>query len=63
MGKKCYICGRKPTTKDASRSHAMNQHIKRQSINMQITRDINNIKRDVCTRCKKTINKDEKKAD
>jgi ribosomal protein L28 len=56
MAKKCVICGRSASTKDASRSHSNIKTIKRQYINMQ-TKIINGKKQNICTKCIKTLAK------
>jgi len=57
MGKKCDVCGRS-STKGASRSHSNIKTLKRQNINLQ-TKNIMGIKAKVCTRCLKTMKKNE----
>ncbi|HOZ53256.1 MAG TPA: bL28 family ribosomal protein [bacterium] len=57
MGKKCDVCGRS-STKGASRSHSNIKTLKRQNINLQ-TKNIMGIKAKVCTKCLKTMKKNE----
>ncbi len=59
MGKKCYICQRS-SNKGASRSHSNIKTLKRQNINLQ-TRNIMGIKAKICTKCLKTMKRDEVK--
>ena len=58
MATTCDICGR-GSTKDASRSHSNIKTIKRQYINLQ-SRKINGKKKNICTKCIKTIKKNQK---
>jgi len=57
MGKKCDVCGRS-STKGASRSHSNIKTLKRQNINLQ-TKNIMGIKAKVCTKCLKTMKKND----
>lgn len=57
MGKKCDICGRS-STKGASRSHSNIKTLKRQGINLQ-TKHIMGMKAKVCTKCLKTMKKND----
>ncbi len=59
MGKKCDICGRS-STKGASRSHSNIKTLKRQNINLQ-SKTIMGIKTKICTKCLKTMQKNEDK--
>lgn len=58
MARKCDLCGR-GATKDASRSHSNIQTKRRQYINLQ-TKQIGGSKLQVCTKCIKTIGKEQK---
>jgi len=53
MAKTCDICGRKSSTKDASRSHSNIKTLKRQYLNLQ-SKKIDGKAMLVCTRCIKT---------
>lgn len=56
MAKKCEICGRSASTKDANRSHSNIKTIRRQYINLQV-KTIEGKKQIVCAKCIKTMAK------
>jgi len=59
MGKKCDVCKRS-STKGVSRSHSNVKTLKRQNINLQ-TKNIMGITAKVCTKCLRTMKKNENK--
>ncbi len=59
MGKKCDLCDRS-STKGASRSHSNIKTLKRQNINLQ-SKTVMGIKTKVCTKCLRTMKKNEEK--
>lgn len=58
MSKRCEIC-KKGSTKGAKRSHSNIKTIKRQNRNLQ-TRKFNGVKIRICTKCLRTLMKQEK---
>lgn len=58
MSKRCEVC-KKGSTKGARRSHSNKKTLRRQNRNLQ-TRKIGGVKFRVCTKCLRTLAKNEK---